>query len=278
VPNHFIYPISDGSGRYFANDKSIGYKSFEKMAQKGEKSDWRLGTNFHSIKSMDWIWVYYTLPHQQLKAVGRVTDGPYEHPDWNEWAIEITWDSKLTKKLLTKPIDRKLNFDTQSVRAAAEKANSKTLKTLNRWLKGYQSKTSSRAAEEVGFRIAEVKARQGQATFRRELLKFYGGECVVTGCTDEQVLHAAHIRSVKDGGKHANWNGLLLRSDIHQLFDLGLVTIDENFVVCVGDNVSTTYYKDLQGKRLADLKRRDSEMKGKIKSSLSHHRKLFNHR
>ena len=42
------------------------------------------------------------------------------------------------------------------------------------------------------------------------------------------VLQAAHIRPVSEGGRHLVSNGLLLRSDVHRLFDLGYVTITPN--------------------------------------------------
>lgn len=46
-------------------------------------------------------------------------------------------------------------------------------------------------------------------------------------------LEAAHIRPVREGGRHEVPNGLLLRSDIHRLFDRGYVTVtpDNHFRV-----------------------------------------------
>ncbi|WP_224361181.1 HNH endonuclease [Hyalangium versicolor] len=72
----------------------------------------------------------------------------------------------------------------------------------------------------------QIRARRGQAAFRQALRKRFGDTCVVTGCRLPDLLEAAHIspyRGVKD---HHRANGLLLRADIHTLFDLDLLGID----------------------------------------------------
>lgn len=71
-----------------------------------------------------------------------------------------------------------------------------------------------------------IVRRSGQAAFRRALLEAYGYRCAVTGCEVAEVLDAAHILPYR--GEHTNsvTNGLLLRTDIHTLFDLGLLAID----------------------------------------------------
>jgi putative restriction endonuclease len=54
----------------------------------------------------------------------------------------------------------------------------------------------------------------------------YGKCCAMTNERTLLVLEAAHIRSCADQGPHQLSNGLLLRSDLHKLFDLGYVTVD----------------------------------------------------
>ena len=73
--------------------------------------------------------------------------------------------------------------------------------------------------------LAEVLCRRGQGKFRRKLLKSYGGTCAVTGCQIEALLEAAHILPHRGTASNFIGNGLLLRADIHTLFDLGLLTI-----------------------------------------------------
>lgn len=69
------------------------------------------------------------------------------------------------------------------------------------------------------------RVRLGQPKFRKLLLKVYGSACAVTGTAAEAVLEAAHIEPHAVRGRNAADNGLLLRADIHVLFDLGLVRI-----------------------------------------------------
>lgn len=76
--------------------------------------------------------------------------------------------------------------------------------------------------------LAAVVRRRGQPPFRRALLARYGSTCPVTGCSVEAVLEAAHIASYQGEASNHPANGLLLRSDIHTLFDLGLLAVDED--------------------------------------------------
>ncbi len=70
-----------------------------------------------------------------------------------------------------------------------------------------------------------VVPRLGQATFRIELEKQYRTRCAVTGERTRPVLDAAHIKPFSMVKEHALPNGLLLRKDIHRLFDDGYVTV-----------------------------------------------------
>ena len=78
-----------------------------------------------------------------------------------------------------------------------------------------------------------VRPRLGQGAFRVLVTDAYERRCAVSGERTLPILDAAHIRSYADGGSHEGSNGLLMRTDIHKLFDLGYVTVDEDqrFVV-----------------------------------------------
>ncbi|MDP1877100.1 MAG: HNH endonuclease [Actinomycetota bacterium] len=69
--------------------------------------------------------------------------------------------------------------------------------------------------------------RLGQGAFRALVLDAYSSHCAITGHKIRPTLQAAHIRPVADGGQHRVDNGLLLRSDIHTLFDLGYVSVSK---------------------------------------------------
>jgi putative restriction endonuclease len=78
-----------------------------------------------------------------------------------------------------------------------------------------------------------VRPRLGQGGFRILVTDTYERRCAVTKEKALPVLEAAHIQSVSQGGQHRIDNGLLLRSDIHRLFDRGYVTVtpDHRFLV-----------------------------------------------
>lgn len=70
-----------------------------------------------------------------------------------------------------------------------------------------------------------VKPRLGQGGFRVLVTDAYGRRCSVSGERVLPVLEAAHVRPYAKGGEHSIANGLLLRSDLHILFDQGYLTV-----------------------------------------------------
>ncbi len=89
----------------------------------------------------------------------------------------------------------------------------------------------------------QITARRGQKKFRNALIKAYNGKCAVTGSNVESVLEAAHILPYY--GQHTNHvqNGILLRSDIHLLFDLGQLTIDaDSKKIKINSTLAGSYY------------------------------------
>jgi HNH endonuclease len=103
---------------------------------------------------------------------------------------------------------------------------------------------------------AEIFRRQGQARFRQDLMDAYSNRCVVTGCDATWALEAAHIRSYHGLASNDVRNGLLLRGDIHTLFDLHLLGIDpETRTVALSWRLSGKHYKHLAGVPLAAPKK-----------------------
>jgi len=70
-----------------------------------------------------------------------------------------------------------------------------------------------------------IAPRLGQGAFRILVTDIYQRRCAVTGERTLPALEAAHIRPYAEGGEHAARNGLLLRRDLHSLFDAGYVTV-----------------------------------------------------
>ncbi len=71
----------------------------------------------------------------------------------------------------------------------------------------------------------QIKVRRGQQQFRDAMRKRYGNRCMVTGCEVVAVLEATHINPYRGENDNNPTNGLLLRADIHTLFDLDLIGI-----------------------------------------------------
>jgi putative restriction endonuclease len=68
--------------------------------------------------------------------------------------------------------------------------------------------------------------RLGQGAFQAVVLRAYDRRCAITGSRIRPALQAAHIRPLPKGGEHRLDNGLLLRSDIHTMFDRGYLGVD----------------------------------------------------
>ena len=100
--------------------------------------------------------------------------------------------------------------------------------------------------------IAAVVRRRGQAKFRAALIDIYNGECVITGCNATEALEAAHISPYLGDESNHPQNGLLLRADIHSLFDLGLIAIDPvTMKVVIAEHLMESSYAELSGTRIS---------------------------
>lgn len=103
------------------------------------------------------------------------------------------------------------------------------------------------------------------------MLRAYGGRCAVTGCDVEQALEAAHIYPYRGEETNAVTNGILLRSDLHTLFDLGLLTVDPlTMTVHLAEAVRASVYGEFHGAAVT-LPRCASEVPST--GALSWHRK-----
>ena len=101
-------------------------------------------------------------------------------------------------------------------------------------------------------RISKMIAqRRGQPAFRNALLDAYDRKCAITGCEVVEVLEAAHIYPYRGPDTSKVVNGLLLRADVHTLFDSGLIAIDAmNMTVLVHTSLQGSEYWTLRRKKL----------------------------
>jgi putative restriction endonuclease len=100
--------------------------------------------------------------------------------------------------------------------------------------------------------LRNILARRGQKQFRDGLINRYGAACMVSGCSFLGVLEAAHIDAYRGDEHNHLENGLLLRADLHTLFDLGLLAVDpDSFEVRLSRHVrSIADYATLDHVRL----------------------------
>jgi hypothetical protein len=101
-----------------------------------------------------------------------------------------------------------------------------------------------------GDRQTVAPLRPEQSRFRALVFDAYGGQCAVTGCAIEALLDAAHLRPWRTHNKACD--GVLLRCDLHRLFDAGLLTIGPDYRV----RARASGYEDLDGRKIRLPKRR----------------------
>lgn len=101
-------------------------------------------------------------------------------------------------------------------------------------------------------RIVEtITKRRGQPQMRLSLLAAYDYTCAVTGCNAPDALEAAYIIPYRGKYTHHSSNGLLLRADIHTLFDLGKIAVDtRSMTLVVSDELHNTTYRILADRPL----------------------------
>lgn len=106
--------------------------------------------------------------------------------------------------------------------------------------------------------MIEIRSRIGQSAFRAMVTDAYKYRCAITKEKTLPVLEAAHIKSYSKSGPNLTKNGLLLRSDMHILFDKGYMTVTDDHRVEVSQRIREEYengkeYYAYHGKKLQNL-------------------------
>ncbi|WDV44091.1 HNH endonuclease [Clostridiaceae bacterium M8S5] len=104
--------------------------------------------------------------------------------------------------------------------------------------------------DKVEYSKNKVKKRHGQRIFREKLIKAYEGRCAITDETCIEVLEAAHIQPYINRDSNDVRNGILLRSDLHKLFDEGLITIGTNYNIILSDKLKSNQYKQYSNRSI----------------------------
>ncbi|EKN3687836.1 TPA: HNH endonuclease [Yersinia enterocolitica] len=85
--------------------------------------------------------------------------------------------------------------------------------------------------------LIESIYRPSQSIFRKKLLDAYNANCIISGAKTSEVLQACHIIPVKNGGIDTISNGLILRADLHLLYDAGHIRIHQNGRIELSDHL-----------------------------------------
>ena len=95
------------------------------------------------------------------------------------------------------------------------------------------------------------RERPGQSQFRNALKGIYGGRCCISLCGVSEALEGAHIDSYRSPASNHLCNGLLLRRDLHALFDRHLISVDpQTRQVAVAKRLHGTEYEHFHGHTL----------------------------
>ena len=260
-PTHWLYPVNSTSGyvleRPGGADVAVTPDTVweDVQSEHPNSTTWLLSNGYKTMEAGDLVWLYATGKYQLLVALARAVDIYKDEPSRSHH-VEMTWDVDVSRALHDVPITR-AQFGGQHIQSV-QRANAAAIVALDNWLAARRIKPrkpddpagSGSDAEARAWTLRQVRKRQGQGPFRARLLQHYSGECAVTGESCVDVLEAAHIQPFAASEDHDVTNGLLLRSDLHTLFDLHLIGVDAKGKLVVSPQVASATYRALHGAKL----------------------------
>lgn len=185
------------------------------------KSKWA-----NRVQLARWLLVKYRL---LLKA--------NETKKFGYWKISTSGEEYAKNQLIKNNSSNKiLNEINESIRSLENTPNVQEL---------FNPKNLTDARERV---ITSIVQRRGQTNFRQDLLYVYESRCAISNCNVSEALEASHIIPYLGQETNKIQNGILFRADIHTLFDLRLLTIDENYCVIISPKLKNSYYSQYEGK------------------------------
>jgi putative restriction endonuclease len=251
------------------------YSNLQQLVEKFEKAReakefWRFAAH-RKVKVGDRIYLYKqgSAPRGVFgvgRSVGGAMRNPNAGPKQRDWQLPVVFD------LIVDPYKEMLVADVELLKMLAPKnqwSNQSSGISLNADIaRAIDARISARmllagsdshsepfhprnivdARERVN---RAILMRRGQRGFRVALLNAYRGKCAITGCEISDILEAAHIVPYRGIDTNDVRNGILLRSDIHTLFDCGLLSIESrNMTVVLANRIRDTNYKALAGRKV----------------------------
>lgn len=118
--------------------------------------------------------------------------------------------------------------------------------------------------------IGNIVQRRGQEKFRKQLIELYAGQCAISFCNAVSALEATHITPYRGSNSNCKTNGLLLRADIHTLWDLGLIAVNpDTYQIILAHELLASSYSELEGQLIKlPVDRKDYPSKGALSNHL----------
>jgi HNH endonuclease/EVE domain len=242
------------------------YEIEQFIQQHGEYDWWEVTAFWNDMSVGDRVYFRRSITRAALptsiSAVGRLVSPVYKsNPPDQRYRVDLHYELRVDPTLTPADLSadpilgqkRALVPGIQGTKFAltpAEAARLDELVTprLQPFLPHAQVIGSSLQLDERTRTLIPVVQRQGQPEFRNQLIEAYGGRCAITACDAIDALEAAHISPYLGPKTNHVTNGLLLRGDIHTLFDRGLVAIDdERMTVILHETLKLTTYRNLDG-------------------------------
>ncbi len=103
------------------------------------------------------------------------------------------------------------------------------------------------------FTAPAILARRGQRPLRYALLQAYGNHCAITGACPKDLLEVAYIAPFPTGDVNSVENAMLLRADIHTLWDLNLIGVDpQDLSIHIAKRLRGSTYENLCGRTIVE--------------------------
>jgi hypothetical protein len=117
-------------------------------------------------------------------------------------------------------------------------------------LLAYEQNVFEPKTPEDEFIMRMIRQRRGKPEFRNLLIGLYKGKCCVTGCSIESILEAVQIGpDTEDSSEFPQ--GVLMRTDIHNLFDLKMIIINPDYSISVSPALKGSEYEKYHGKMIS---------------------------
>ncbi|WP_108515629.1 HNH endonuclease [Bradyrhizobium algeriense] len=221
------------AARYFVVKAHTAEVDGNSLKLSGQPIDRKKGGDI-SVGDRVFVWIFENSGGHGLEWYGRVR--ALDRRDPSKFVIRIEDLQKATSKFGAAEIDKLYSSKNLAQQSLFEKLKTYSPAGIRRVdqteadellalfsLDALQSDGQDEVARLI--RLGKIASRPNQSTFSASIRRTYENTCAITGSTTTEVLEAAHIKVGKGVDDNSLENGILLRADIHALFDAGLIAL-----------------------------------------------------